>query len=117
MPRFVVLRHDHPFLHWDFMLEQGETLRAWRLMKPPADAGAIVGEALGEHRRAYLDYEGPVSGGRGQVNCWDKGDYETLSDDGDRIELALKSEKLNGQAVLERTPEPGSGWRFQFLPS
>ena len=23
MPRFAVLTHDHPFLHWDFLLEDG----------------------------------------------------------------------------------------------
>src|SRR5437868_1093145 len=36
MPRFVVLEHDWPSLHWDFLLEAGEVLLAWRLLEEPA---------------------------------------------------------------------------------
>ena len=52
-------------MHWDLMLDTGETLRTWRL--EPALPGVIRAEPLGNHRRAYLDYEGPVSGNRGSV--------------------------------------------------
>src|ERR1700730_7618701 len=77
MPRFVILQHDHPELHWDLMLQAGETLRTWRLAKAPELPGeAIVASAIGDHRPMYLDYEGPVSGGRGQVIRWDQGTYE-----------------------------------------
>ena len=34
MPRFVILEHDHPSLHWDFILEVGEVLWTWRLSAP-----------------------------------------------------------------------------------
>lgn len=76
MPRFVILEHDHPFLHWDLMLEDGEALKTWRLPAPPTEAPRQA-TALGDHRLAYLDYEGPVSGNRGVVKRWDAGVYAT----------------------------------------
>ncbi len=72
--RFVILRHDHPTLHWDFMLETAGVLKTWRW--PTPYAGTFFAEALPDHRLEYLEYEGPVSGGRGSVRCWDRGVYE-----------------------------------------
>jgi hypothetical protein len=115
MPRFVVLEHDHPFLHWDLMLECGATLRTWRLMRPPDSGGSIEAERLDDHRVAYLDYEGPVSKGRGCVSRWDHGRYEPVCNDGKRIEVELSGEKLRGRAVLQRDSAISTQWRFQFL--
>jgi hypothetical protein len=96
MPRFVVLEHDHPVLHWDLMLEADGVLQTWRLAKPPLpSAAAIEAARLPDHRMMYLDYEGPVSGNRGMVNRWDVGTFELdvtstpttkiLNMDGDRV--------------------------------
>src|SRR5262249_60769057 len=41
MPRYVVLEHDHPGLHWDFMLEAGAVLRTWRLSAPPQPGHSV----------------------------------------------------------------------------
>ena len=76
MPHYVILTHDHPFLHWDFMLEQAGVLLTWRLLSEPAVGAEVRAERLADHRLAYLDYEGPVSGGRGSVVRWDYGTYE-----------------------------------------
>jgi len=65
--RFAVLLHDHPVVHWDFLLENGETLRTWRLPRDPCQQDVTDAEEIAPHRRFYLDYEGPVSGGRGVV--------------------------------------------------
>ena len=73
MPRFVILEHDHPFPHLDFMIEWGDRLRTWRLLGEPEPGVTIAAEAIGDHRADYLDYEGPVSGGRGRVKHWDAG--------------------------------------------
>src|SRR5262245_61559573 len=76
MPRYVILEHDHPFLHWDLMLEEGETLATWRLSALPGRERLVIpAERIGAHRLAYLDYEGPLSGNRGRVNRWDVGVY------------------------------------------
>ena len=64
MPRYVILEHDHPFLHWDLMLEAGDALRTWRLLAPPSAAEPVPAQDLARHRKHYLDYEGPVSGNR-----------------------------------------------------
>jgi hypothetical protein len=100
MPRFVVLTHDHPFLHWDLMLEQGGALRTWRLKKPPDAQGRIAAEALPDHRLAYLDYEGPVSGGRGTVERWDAGTYEVLESTANRLVVRFAGKRLVGVAPL-----------------
>jgi hypothetical protein len=114
MPRFVVLTHDHPVLHWDFMLEQAESLRTWRLAGCPDGVGTIDAEAIDDHRLAYLNYEGPVSGGRGQVRRWDWGEYEILDSTAERLVVRLSGERLRGVASLERTAV-GSTWTFRPL--
>src|SRR5436309_2648504 len=113
MPRFVILEHDHPTLHWDFMLEAGTALKTWRLAKAPATEGeSIAAEPLGDHRIAYLDYEGPVSGGRGEVRRWDRGDYELLSDmNGPAVQIMLSGQRLMGMAVLRKMD---AMWSFQI---
>jgi hypothetical protein len=35
MPRYVILEHDWPERHWDFMLEAGDGPRSWRPAVPP----------------------------------------------------------------------------------
>ena len=67
MPRFVILSHDWPTPHWDFLLESGPVLRAWRLLEEPAPNRDVPAEANFDHRLLYLDYEGPLSGDRGSV--------------------------------------------------
>jgi hypothetical protein len=104
MPRFVILEHDHPELHWDLMLEVGEVLRTWRLTAPPATGQAVAGEAIADHRRMYLDYEGPVGGNRGAVQRWDAGTYEgglpTEIRPGEEIAFEFQGGRICGPAVL-----------------
>lgn len=114
MPRFVILQHDHPQLHWDFMLEMGDVLRAWRLDREPLGSAPIATTALGDHRLVYLDYEGPVSGGRGSVTRWDAGEYleevAGAAREPCRVSVRLLGERIRGQALLEWTG--GDKWSF-----
>jgi len=80
MPRFVVLQHDWPDLHWDLLLENGANLRTWRLAEFPHPRHPIPLVALPPHRSIYLDYEGPVSGNRGSVVRVLSGTYRILHD-------------------------------------
>ncbi len=107
MPRFVVLRHETPPgherpTHWDFMLEAGGVLRTWALAEAPCRGRAIAAEELAEHRLAYLEYEGDVSGGRGSVVRWDAGTYEVL--DG-RVALQSESNVQHRTSDVQR-PTP-----------
>lgn len=114
MPRFVVLTHDHPFLHWDLMLESAGVLRTWRLLQTPDTASEVEAEALADHRLDYLEYEGPVSGGRGSVAHWDEGDYVLISETTGRIELRIQGARLNGRfELVTRTGE--NRWSFHLL--
>lgn len=116
MPRFVVLAHDHPTLHWDFMLENEAALRTWRLERLPTETGPMTAEAIADHRLAYLDYEGPVSGSRGTVTAFDRGEYTLLSDEVDVVNVELRGNNLRGRARLKCVSEVGA-WEFQFTPA
>lgn len=112
MPRFVVLTHDWPAPHWDFMLEEGAALRTFRLEQPPDAAGAGPATALPPHRLAYLEYEGPVSGGRGSVTRWDCGEYEVLSSHATQLALRLHGMRLTGRVLLVQADS--GRWTYQY---
>jgi hypothetical protein len=115
MPRYVILEHDHPFLHWDFMLETGEGLRTWRLAEPPQPNHEIKATALGIHRRLYLDYEGPLTGDRGCVLRWDAGNFTLLTEEDSSVLASLSGERLHGTATLRQVAH--EEWSFQLLDS
>lgn len=115
MPRHVILEHDHPHLHWDFMLEAEGLLRTWRLAAPPTGPGRIAAVPLSGHRLAYLDYEGPVSGGRGRVVRWDAGTFTWLVDTPEQLEVELHGRRFQG--VARRLAGEETYWIFSALPS
>ena len=101
MPRFVVLLHELPLsavraTHWDFMLEDDDTLLTWALERPPRMGDAVTAEQLADHRREYLEYEGPVSRDRGSVRRWDEGIFEWLEKTDQRISVELTGQRLSG---------------------
>lgn len=78
--RFVILEHDHPFLHWDLLMQLGEVLKTWRLLNAVTPETWIPAETLPDHRLMYLDYEGPVGGDRGSVHRVASGWYQPKSE-------------------------------------
>jgi hypothetical protein len=100
MPRFAILEHDWPALHWDFLLEAGPVLRAWRVLVEPAPGTESPAEPNADHRLLYLDYEGPVSGNRGTVKRWDAGTFDWIANTPERIEIALHGTRLEGRVVI-----------------
>ncbi len=120
MPRFVVLEHDSPFLHWDFMLEAGAALRTWRLLqqpilneKVPEQIIRSFAEPMPDHRIEYLDYEGPVSRNRGSVKQWDSGMYLLLNESDHHWELRLEGTRLRGfVSILKKN----NVWEFTMIP-
>jgi len=118
MPRFVLLEHDYPSLHYDFMIEWSDVLRTWRLDRIPSEAASIPAKMLPDHRSAYLDYEGPVSGDRGEVSRIDCGDYEILAESRTSLEVKLVGGQIIGTAILSDWTRPGSdpAWEFYWTP-
>ncbi|MEK6675248.1 MAG: DNA polymerase ligase N-terminal domain-containing protein [Planctomycetota bacterium] len=102
--RFVILHHTgFGNEHWDLMLEQGEILLTWRLeVDPTIRSNFPMGATrIGDHRKAYLDYEGPLSGGRGSVRRLDRGGLEWVATSPDRYEFHANGTVLKGLWVLE----------------
>jgi hypothetical protein len=72
--RSVLLRHETPdgSHHLDWLIERPgcdreHRLIAFRCMEDPLSGRGFRGERIPDHRVAYLDHEGPISGGRGRV--------------------------------------------------
>jgi hypothetical protein len=118
LPRFVVLQHDGPEgRHWDLMLEAGEALATWALPSAPGLPGPAPARALPDHRLAYLDYEGPIAGGRGSVVRWDEGTYQLERREPGQWEVLLSGRRLDGRLVLQRVGADPSQWTFALRPS
>jgi hypothetical protein len=124
MPRFVLLYHDCPLhlgkpSHWDLMLEDQGVLLTWALAEQPTadgmDGSAIVAVRLVDHRLAYLDYEGLVSGDRGHVSRVDAGTFAWIERTTVRLRVRLAGTVLCGEAVL--TLVDGDAWDFVQAPS
>ena len=109
MPRFVILAHDWPTPHFDLLMQCGEVLRSWRLHADPSFGEAVLATANGDHRLHYLDYEGEVSGRRGQVRRIDAGEYD--GELGTTFAVAWQG-RVTGRAVMA---EVASELRFRIL--
>jgi len=119
MSRFVILLHETPpaaarATHWDFMLETGNVLRTWALSEEPRIGRRIEAVALPDHRLAYLDYEGPVSGNRGTVTRWDAGQYSVEQEAPEHLTLRLHGARLTCRAEFSRDKSAPDVWRVAF---
>ncbi len=116
--RFAVLTHDWNGTHWDFLVEDGSMLRTWAIDAPIRADVDLPARALPPHRVLYLDYEGPVGGGRGSVVRWDHGTawVEVWTDE--RVRLRLQGAQLVGVAdfwaVDGRTLTEPRRWLARF---
>ncbi len=101
--RFVILHHRlDDGEHWDLMLEHGDILLTWQLLREPVDASSlpIPARRIGAHRKAYLEYEGPVSGGRGTVRRVDAGTVEIQELTEATCRFSLDGGRLKGAFLL-----------------
>lgn len=116
MPRFVVLLHEGSprGTHYDLLLQTGDVLRAWALEQPPEAVADQPALALPDHRAAYLDYEGEISGGRGRVTRWDGGEYQPHRQSADELVVRLAGKRFTGRLRLWRISAPDQ-WHCQRL--
>jgi hypothetical protein len=94
------------------MLESGEILRTWRLTAVPQPGQTVTATAAFDHRRMYLDYEGPVSDNRGRVVRWDHGTFTWQKTEPDLLTVELDGLRLRGELVLERAD--ADKWILRF---
>ncbi len=102
---FVVQEHDASRLHWDFRLERDGVLTSWAIPKGPSmdPSQRRLAIMVDDHDIEYADYEGLIPEGRygaGPVATWDRGTYEELSWEEDRIRFVLHGERLRGGFTL-----------------
>jgi len=103
--RFALLEHTPPSgpPHWDFLVERAGAalVPTWRLAADPlAAGGAVPAERIADHRPLYLDYEGPVSGGRGVVRRCDGGAVVSQRSAGAELVAELAGQRLRGRVTI-----------------
>ena len=111
---FVILHHRlDDGEHWDLMLEQGDFLRTWQLLREPIDRASlpIPARRIGDHRKAYLDYEGPLTGYRGIVRRVDSGTVEFEANTPQYCRFVLSGDRLRGTFTLRQQTHD---WSFEW---
>lgn len=121
MARTVLLRHSLPdgSVHWDWLFQRPDAtakdlLPTFRLEHPFNETlgeteASIRAQPIGDHRPYYLDYEGEVSGNRGQVRRVWEGRVVALEEAPDSIVCVTSCGC--GVTSIEATPDPTElGW-------
>ena len=127
---FVVQRHKASHLHYDFRLEMEGVLKSWAVPKGPSmnPGDKRLAMMVEDHPYDYKDFKGviPEGYGAGIVEIWDKGIYNGVDKDGNKIDekklkaslkagnlkFSLKGKKLKGEFALVRlkNAEKGNEW-------
>lgn len=115
------------------MFEFGDVLRTWAIEQLPCDwqlahqhtaarqqecgsiaSGHVVpATRLADHRRDYLDLEGPLSGDRGYVFRITSGTYRIEIESPERWQLTLTGTQIWGPLRLTRAIAGGTEWSLE----
>ena len=118
-PRYAILHHRlSNGEHWDLLLETGDVLAAWQLPNQPTSRQTLPLTAvrIADHRKRYLDYEGPISRNRGTVARFDGGEYDLQEQTDDCWIVDLRGHVLRGRFRLVRPASASRNtWSFEAL--
>jgi hypothetical protein len=100
--RFVIHHHLSENEHYDLMIEteEKEMLTTWRIT--PVDLALLQKNAeikakrIQDHKKFFLDYEGPLSRGKGRVKLYDSGICGLNRKDGKVFKYSLSGKILKG---------------------
>jgi hypothetical protein len=112
------------------MLEAGDMLHTWALRElprawqvarsvtaaidpecPAAATGNVVdADQLGFHRHEYLEFQGSLSGDRGQVHRIDRGTYVTAMKSTHEWRIRTEGGRLQGEITLLQSPDDAEKW-------
>lgn len=118
MTPWVLLVHETPdgSWHYDWMMQAAggsdSGLITFRTRQRPDDpsCASFPAERLADHRAAYLEFEGEISGGRGRVRRVAQGRCEIVHDAG---EFVVELEGI-GRWVGRRNGFESSIYQFMF---
>jgi hypothetical protein len=117
--------------HFDWMIERPETVRGGQKgrdaqehcgvlitfrVRERIDLGLVRrfrAERIGEHRAAYLEFEGELTGGRGRVRRLARGELNIEEDSTGAFACRGWLGSARGTFMGRRG---GSGWEFEFRP-
>lgn len=119
--RFVLLWHETPKnwerpSHFDLMIECDGSLETWELVADFCEHQTSFCRELPDHRKDYLDYEGPISNDRGEVSRHDSGPARWLTRSENHRSVELQGTRLTGHFLLNRGPVSGI-WSFAKIAS
>jgi DNA ligase D-like protein (predicted 3'-phosphoesterase) len=116
---YVIQEHHATRLHWDLRLEMNGVLKSWALPKIPPKTKGIKRLAVHveDHPLAYGKFEGEIKDGygKGTVKIWDKGTYELIEKDKEKIEFEISGKKLKGKYVLVNAKLGGEKKNWLFM--
>jgi bifunctional non-homologous end joining protein LigD len=109
---FVVQEHHARRLHYDLRLEKDGILKSWAVPKgPPVISGdRRLAVQVEDHPLEYRKFEGTIPEGQygaGTVKIWDKGLYEPIFWEENKIEFIVRGEKMKGRYVLVKFKKAG----------
>lgn len=109
---FVVQEHHARRLHYDLRLEKDGVLKSWAVPKGPPEISGDrrLAVQVEDHPLDYGKFEGTIPEGQygaGTVKIWDRGYYEPIKWEDNKIEFIVSGEKMKGRYVLVKFKKAG----------
>ena len=104
---YVIQKHQAQHLHYDLRLELNGVLKSWAIPKtPPVEAGVKrLAVQVEDHPVEYAAFKGRIpegSYGTGNVEIWDKGEYDLIELGEDKLVFQIRGSRLRGTYCLIR---------------
>jgi bifunctional non-homologous end joining protein LigD len=115
-PIFVIQEHQSRHHHFDLRLERDGVLKSWAVPKgvPETPGEKRIAVETEDHPLEYGSFEGTIPKGEygaGEVKIWDRGLFEPMVWETDKIEVVMQGDKISGRYVLVRFKKAGDhGW-------
>lgn len=117
--RFTISEHRQgDATHYDLFFERDGVLKTWKASSIDFTVPREV-EQSADHRAIYLDFEGPISGNRGDVRIVESGTCDLLEWTDRSIALECRGSILRGIVRLEcldPLPRLAARWRISQAP-
>ena len=108
--KFIIHKHqaEKAGLHYDLRIEHNNMLLSWASRKIPnivaGDVNKIMLFQQPDHEMDWFDFSGTIDDGygKGKVEIWDKGTYETVKWEEDHYTIIFHGTKIKGPYAIIR---------------